>query len=160
MVVGMGMTRRFYDAVFLLIARPPRLPLRLPGLHQAVGSAARPGATAAIVVAATPSRLMLLLLVMRGISRRWLHRRRDGCCRRWFLFLPLQRKEELFGAAESLLGTDLIGPAAAAGRGAILWRRRLGGRGRPRLRLEEAGGERLGRGQVLQPPSGRSWPAP
>jgi hypothetical protein len=149
-MVGM-MTRLFYDAVFSLVARPARLPLRLPGLNQAVGSAAHPRA---IVVAATPSRLMLLLLVMRGISRRWLHRRRRDWRRR-FLFLPLQRKEELFGAAESLLGTDFIGPAA----GAILWRRRLGGRGRARLRLEEAGGERLGRGQVLQPASGRSWPA-
>jgi hypothetical protein len=152
----MGMTCLFYIPMFSLIARPARLPLRLPGLHQAVGSAAPPRA---IVVAATPSRLMLLLLVMRGISRRWLHRRRRG---RWrcFLLLPLQRQEELFGAAESLLGTDLICPAAAAGRCAILWRRRLGRRGRPRLRLEEAGGERLWRGQVLQPASGRSWPAP
>jgi hypothetical protein len=151
------MTRLFYDAVFSLIARPARLPLRLPGLHQAVGSAAPPHA---IVVAATPSRLMLLLLVMSGVSRRWVHRRRRRCCRRCFLFLPLQRQEELFGAAESLLGTaDLIGPAAA-GRCAILWRRRLGGRDRPRLRLEEAGGERLWRGQVLQPASGRSRPAP
>jgi hypothetical protein len=155
------MTCLFYDAMFSLIARPARLPLRLPGLHQAVGSAAPPHAT--IVVAATPSRrmrrlmLLLLLLVMRGISRRWLHRRRSGLRRRCFLFFPLQRQEELFGAAESLLGTNLIGPAAAA---AILWRRRLGRRGRPRLRLEETGGERLRRGQVLQPASCRSWAAP
>jgi hypothetical protein len=156
----MGMTCLFYDAVFSLIARPARLPLCLPGLHQAVGSAAPPHAT--IVVAATHCRRMrrLLLLVMRGISR--LQHRRRGCGRRCFLFLPLQRKEELFGAAESLLGTDLIGPAAAAGRCrcAILWRLRLGRRGRPRLRLEEAGGERLWRGQVLQPASCRSRSAP